>query len=255
MQAVTAQLAEAHRVAQVRLAAQTHALMNVAWRTLDPLRLDQTRDTYLRLARPIVQRQRAQSASLSADYYAASRSAVIDAPSVMPALDATLDATTIDASLQAEVFDRLTDPPPRQSWEQTVRNARASANATAARLANNGGRGTILNMVASDRYSLGWSRTGRGEACPFCLMLISRGPVYKAESSAGFDAHNRCYCQPVPAFTDDDLWSKQAAAAEDVYYSAIEAAEREAAEGLGPGLHRGTSNDRLNALRRYRRKH
>lgn len=81
----------------------------------------------------------------------------------------------------------------------------------------NAGRSTIRRGTQSDPRALGWARVeGGGESCGFCLMLISRGPVYKDQASAGGDGwkrfdpqlaqfvtswHPNCDCKVVPVFS------------------------------------------------------
>lgn len=63
-----------------------------------------------------------------------------------------------------------------------------------------------LSLVDSERP--GWARTSGGStSCSFCLMLISRGPVYRSRESAGDMKrfHNRCDCVIVPVFDRDNF--------------------------------------------------
>lgn len=50
----------------------------------------------------------------------------------------------------------------------------------------NGGRRTALNAVRGEKRRVGFARVATGrETCAFCLMLVSRGPVFKSELKAG----------------------------------------------------------------------
>ncbi len=50
----------------------------------------------------------------------------------------------------------------------------------------NGGRRLALNAVKGETRRVGFARVATGrETCAFCLMLVSRGPVYKTELRAG----------------------------------------------------------------------
>lgn len=56
----------------------------------------------------------------------------------------------------------------------------------------NGGRRQVVRgaetELAHERKTVGWARVATGrETCAFCLMLVSRGPVYMSASSAGLD--------------------------------------------------------------------
>lgn len=98
----------------------------------------------------------------------------------------------------------------------------------------NGGRKQIIRPVEDtnnpDPVVKGWARVATGrETCEFCLMLISRGPVYRSAKSAGLNAddqaakdlihngseadlkllmsrwHAGCDCKVVPVF-DKKSW-------------------------------------------------
>lgn len=97
------------------------------------------------------------------------------------------------------------------------------------------GREGMIAMVQADEKALGWARVARGgETCPFCLLLVSRGPVYKSEGSGAFRSHSACDCIAVPVY-DRNNWPgrEQYLAAERLY---IEATSGE--------------RDKLNAFRR-----
>lgn len=105
----------------------------------------------------------------------------------------------------------------------------------ATQLTDRGARRTTLRAVETDPQVAGWARVeGGAESCAFCLMLISRGPVYTSADAAGLDAddvsaveiarqyqetgdrseldslqrrfHSFCDCQVVPVFDRSD-WS------------------------------------------------
>lgn len=95
----------------------------------------------------------------------------------------------------------------------------------------NGGRRTALNAVRGETRRVGFARVATGrETCAFCLMLVSRGPVFKSELKAGAKHegaaeiletrndfsdeelddlmtrwHPGCDCKVVPVF-DQDNW-------------------------------------------------
>lgn len=52
----------------------------------------------------------------------------------------------------------------------------------------NAGRKTLLRAVETDPKVKGWARVATGEeTCSWCLMLVSRGPIYKSAKSAGLN--------------------------------------------------------------------
>lgn len=247
----SARLTELHRRAQNKVAADTVRLLDAAWPMLDPLRTAATQDRWLRVARPIIRRQHRLSARVASDYYGRLRDLTAPgAERITPTL-ATLVDDTIDATLIATGPVRLHNPPVNQFWPTTVRLARSSTASSAARLVLSGGRDTVIGTVQADRTAIGWTRIlASSNPCPFCQLLASRGPVYRSEETATFQAHSGangglCRCQAAPAFVEGDLWTEQSIDARLRYEAAIEQAESEGQ------LNRGTANDRLNAFRRY----
>lgn len=69
-----------------------------------------------------------------------------------------------------------------------------------------GGRTAVLTAVETDPAASGWARVGDAAPCSFCAMLIGRGPAYKTEQSAGFQAHDHCACVPVAVFSKTAAW-------------------------------------------------
>lgn len=102
----------------------------------------------------------------------------------------------------------------------------------AAKEVENGSRKTIIRAVKADpesRVVQGWARVATGrETCGFCMMLVSRGPVYSSAREAGLEAddtaaidlldagdaqaldelrtrwHPGCDCKVVPVFDRAD---------------------------------------------------
>jgi hypothetical protein len=60
-------------------------------------------------------------------------------------------------------------------------------------------RGTIRRSTIADPSAIGWQRQTTGKSCGFCVMLSSRGAVYR-ESTVDFASHDDCDCIAVPAF-------------------------------------------------------
>lgn len=109
-------------------------------------------------------------------------------------------------------------------------------------------------LPLKDQQSLSWARMLTGaENCGFCVMLASRGPVYRAAEYAGRqrasdlydtkvtswvnDYHPNCDCLVVPVYT----WAKwggreQLETLEDFYKSAIENADWDRISADNPNL-------------------
>lgn len=61
------------------------------------------------------------------------------------------------------------------------------------------GRNTIIRNAQRDPSRPRWARVPVGKTCAWCLMIASRGAVYRSADSAGAAKkfHNHCDCQPV----------------------------------------------------------
>lgn len=62
------------------------------------------------------------------------------------------------------------------------------------------GRDTIIHNSVRDRSGPRWARVPVGKTCAFCIMVASRGAVYRSADTAGRDFHAACDCQPVPSW-------------------------------------------------------
>lgn len=124
----------------------------------------------------------------------------------------------------------------RLSQEDSPQDAAGSLALRAVREVENGGRRQIIHAVQNEpepKVLRGWARVATGrETCAWCLMLISRGPVYLGADTAGLDLddtsarrmiaagedvsefmeqwHDGCDCKVVPVFKREG-WPGQAA--------------------------------------------
>lgn len=111
----------------------------------------------------------------------------------------------------------------------------------------NGSRETLRSTSSSDRRAEGWARAANADACAFCAMLASRGPVFGSEQTASFQAHVNCACYPVPVFSRSQGWPDNS----DRYRQEWTAAQQQARNDP-EFASSGTNNDALNNFRRYR---
>lgn len=158
---------------------------------------------------PLVADSQEESARLGRDYYDSERE--IHVPNE-PRHDVYL-STYDDANGFAEFVDAMEYTRPALVVADAPQSAVNVTVSQAVTEVENGGRRTVLRAVQSDPRALGWARTATGPStCSFCLMLISRGPVYKTAASAGDqDAfHARCDCKIVPVFDRDDWTGRDA---------------------------------------------
>ncbi|MEU0674477.1 hypothetical protein ABZ330_16555 [Streptomyces sp. NPDC006172] len=113
----------------------------------------------------------------------------------------------IDGARSADDVDALR--------EEAHQQAGARQAAAAERVAMNGARSTVWNHMQRDRRVLGYIRLSRtGTPCGWCAMLISRGPVYRSQSSAeyadGDRYHDNCHCYAEPVFSREQYASSSA---------------------------------------------
>ncbi|AKU42363.1 capsid maturation protease [Mycobacterium phage UnionJack] len=154
-------------------------------------------------------------------------------------------------------------------------NAVAHMVLRAVREVENAGRRQIIHAVETDpepQIVKGWARVATGrETCAWCLMLVSRGPVYESARTSGLELddetavdlyrsgmdvteymnqwHTGCDCKVVPVFNLQNWPGKEAAdAALQLWIDASREAERliESGEARTENVNRET----INALRR-----
>lgn len=120
--------------------------------------------------------------------------------------------------------------------DDPVRSGQAVATTAAAivRHTEQAGReGMIASVQAADPVNGRWARVARGgTTCAFCLLLVSRGPVYTRDTAV-FESHPKCDCYAVPVIGRNWHGREQYLAAQDLYASSTK----------GEG-------DKLNAFRR-----
>lgn len=216
---------ELHRRTQLAVQADTVRLVLAAWPLLAADDLDGTAAAWLAVTVPLVAEQRARSARAAARYLSTFRQVELRTAFTDP-VDRLADRVPADrlvASLTATgpaTLKRLTGrgvpvgraagtaaaavPAPRRGWPLTAAGRRSS--------------------TPSPRtpQALGWRRVGDAAPCAFCAMLISRGPVYRADT-VGFRAHDQCGCAAEPVYREHpptaqerrlrQLWDETAAEA------------------------------------------
>lgn len=201
-------LTEAHRLAQARLGAETVVRMETIWPLLDPLNLDATFERWMVAAQSVIDSMRTASIGVAGNYVttfktlelgASARTAVTIAAPLSP------DAVTTSLLVTGPVSVKRAVSVGTQ-LAQAVDVAKANSAKAAMRHALSGGRQTIEATVANDHQSLGWARATSGKPCSFCAMLASRGPVYKGQGTANFQAHDGCSCSTEPVYRHDAAW-------------------------------------------------
>lgn len=181
--------AEQHQEGQAALAGLVPALLAQAWPLLDLANLRDTLPAFKAAVLAVVTHYGRASAAAALEHYRAERLAAgvhtrVTLP--MPP-DPTPDvvASAVDWALTD-----LWGPPSPQVEQASL----AKLEGAVQRLVLDQGREAVLTAVHSDPQAKGWARIPNVGACSFCLMLASRGAVYKSESSAEFQAHDHCEC-------------------------------------------------------------
>lgn len=194
---------------------------------------------------PEIRARRSEAALLAREFY--------DSQRLLSHPDLSLNQTPLVGS-DFTTFVKSMDPArKRMQQADSPRDAVTLLTLRAVREVENAGRRQIISAVKEDPeldqkildykgqpvktqsgLIRGWARVATGrETCAWCLMLISRGPVYYEPGTAGLDLdpesaaemiaagedvsdymeewHAGCDCKVVPVFKNED-WAGQAAA-------------------------------------------
>ncbi|KZM68839.1 hypothetical protein [Nocardia terpenica] len=220
----------------------------------------------LELIFPEVVTRREQAAELGRQFFDSQRA---QHHPQSPRHDVPLEAYRFDWFVEAMEPSRR-----RMSQEQAADNAVGDVLRRIVKEIENGGRRQVIRSVESDRAKIvkGWARVATGrETCAWCLMLISRGPVYMAAETAGLDLddpsaarmvaagedvseymtqwHAGCDCKVVPVYSRANWPGKKAA---DAALELWNDASSEATALIESGEARTDNRNReaINALRR-----
>lgn len=202
------------------------------WPVLDPARLEQTTQVWMRLAIEVITRWRQAAVLSAADYYRLFRAA--ETGELVPpkvALINTLDLRRVQTSLLVTGPIRIkaltrSGLDPEKAAEQTL----VTSLSAAGRHVLDGGRDALDTAVHDDSRAVGYARVTSAHPCAFCALLASRGPVYKTAETAertsarssrgpGRAYHDGCACVPEPVFDADAPWPGKAREWDELYAS------------------------------------
>lgn len=209
------QPAETSQAAQAALGLLVAAAIVKLWPSLDLLHLRQALPAFKAAVAVEVRRHAQASATLAARQYRADRVRAgvgggftpvpADPPSVAQV------AQTVDWALQplwnSNVVAALIGQPEADPTEalpssgSAIADAKARLASASERLVLNTGGATITDSVLADRKAKGYVRVTEPDPCWLCVMLATRGMVYKEHS---FDAANARFTAP-PDFPDAEL--------------------------------------------------
>jgi hypothetical protein len=187
-----------------------------AWPQLDPTHVSATMARLVAVVMALIQRYGTASSAHAAAYYKSARtSAGIPGPvTVRPA--ALPSTERVEKSLRWATSGLY-----REATPATEQAALTKVEGLTQSLVLNMGRETLINAVEDDRKAKGWARVPEPGACSFCLLLATRGAVYKSKETAGpnrrsvrnpvseafkgageFKVHDHCHCHVEPQFSD-----------------------------------------------------
>lgn len=198
-----------HYAAQFALSAALVVAIRRLWPMVDVRDLKATLPPYKAALSALVGRFGSASASLAADHYQTVRlDAGVRTPFRLPAVGRPPSAK-IDASLNwatGDLWDsRLLKPPEGFDPSSVTDAVQTKVEGSAQKTALDQGRELMASAAIEDRAARGWVRVARPNACPFCLLLATRGVVegstiYRSQQSADFQAHDNCHCTAEPVF-------------------------------------------------------
>jgi hypothetical protein len=209
----TLALSYQHMQRQVRDAAAVQAGLSVAFkRTMSPDNLDRSFRDFTRYALPLIVAGRSRSQQ-TADLFYRSAKAQVGLGAALPvAAVPGLDVDRWETDLRVNGPIRVKQQLARGvATDLAMTTAAAATMRVTKRLVLESSRQRLISLTENDKRSRGWSRVSDGDPCPFCAMLVGRGPVYSG-TSGDFQAHNGCGCSVAPIFENDKTggWSPQA---------------------------------------------
>lgn len=206
----------------MRETAVHQALLGRLWtRTMDLADLDRSFTRFYAQAAPVVAAGKIRSRTTAASYYVAARR-LADVSGPLPGVERlSLDDVAVATSLRVTgllatkaSIGRGIDG--REAMALGMERMLGSAK----RHMLNAGRSALIDMSGRDRKSGRYIRVSDGDPCNFCLLLVSRGPVF-SEETPDFESHDRCGCSLAPVFESEPGggWTPQALAAREAYES------------------------------------
>ena len=191
------------------------ASLAALWASLDVAHLATALPAFKAGVASLVIRHAQASATLAAQQYRQQRVAAGVSggfrPSPAPPPSVQQVAQAVDWAVQplwnSNVLAAATGQPEAPPTEalpsagSAIADAKARLAASTERLVLDTGRNTIVDNAQRDPKAKGWARVPEPGACSFCLMLATRGAVYRSESMADFKSHDNCRCHVEPVFT------------------------------------------------------
>jgi len=211
--------ADANRNVRALVLAELEAL----WRSLDTMNANATRDLLLDAVPLLVASYGDVAATVAADFYDEARDASRVAGRFSARPVASFDLEGLLGQVRYAVGPLYSAAP-----DPDAALGRLALKVDEYTLQQ--GRETIAESVARDPAKPRWARVPAGDTCKFCIVLASRGAVYRSAESAGQGRkfHGKCDCQATP------IWPKEPLPEgydPDALYEQYNAARKEAGSG------------------------
>lgn len=165
------------------------------WAKLDLSRPERLREPLAQLLREIAARYGAAAATLAADWYSEARDAARAGGSFRPSPALVPEPSRFEALAGWGLGPLFGDAAPAV--------ALGLLGGGLQRIVLNAARDTTAQAVRTDPGSPTFARYASANACAFCALLATRGPVYDSKRSAGDDGekyHDDCHCIAVPVW-------------------------------------------------------
>jgi hypothetical protein len=193
------------QAAQAGLAIMVGLAISKLWPSLDLLHLREALPAFKAAVVQEVQRHAQASATMAVRQYQRQRvaagvgSGFTPRPADPPPVEQIAQA--VDWAVQPLWSSDVLAQPLTEAGSTAIADAKARLAASSERLVLDTGRDTIIAGVQADRKAKGWARVPEPGACSFCLMLATRGAVYRDAAKADFKSHDNCRCHIEPVFT------------------------------------------------------
>jgi hypothetical protein len=193
------------QAAQAGLAIMVSLAIAKLWPSLDLLHLRQALPAFKAAVVQEVQRHAQASATMAVRQYQRERvaagvgSGFTPRPADPPPVEQIAQA--VDWAVQPLWSAEVLADPTTEAGSTAIADAKARLAASSERLVLDTGRNTVIDNALADRKAKGWARVPEPGACSFCLMLATRGAVYRSEQAADFKSHDNCRCHVEPVFT------------------------------------------------------
>lgn len=200
-----------HAQQQVGKVATTQTALRSLWsQVLDPSDIAGSYSRFTLGASYLIQQARRDAMPVASGYYRdsqeiagfATRPRALTTPQSMQA-DITSLYVTGFITIQKQIKDGA-------SQDFAIGAGQAAMLRAAQRRILDAPRQSIIARAQEEDETVGWSRVSDGHPCYFCAMLVSRGPVYSAQT-VDFRAHDGCGCGSKMVFANDPSrgWTDQ----------------------------------------------